>query len=351
MADSENTKSKPNSMEWAKQKAVEAKARAAKQKAEREAFELECQQFTEGDEQKKSEGGNSSHLVPHRHKQGDFFIADILDAIPKGDMASMEHPWFALKAGDKRVRTYGRNGAIVTVKPGHDGCATIHDKDVWIYCISQLVEAINRGRDDVSRVVRFTAYDFLVSTNRRTDGDSYNRMGEAMARLSGTRIETNIETAEQRERAGFGLIDDWRVIEKDNGGRMVAVEVALPRWLFRAVEARQVLTLSRDYFRLRKPIDRRIYELARKHCGAQPKWRVSLKVLHEKSGSTDTLRKFRAAVKALAESGELPDYRMVFDAESDTATFYVRAQKGRAAQASDLLKALESPQRKEAKRP
>ena len=132
---------------------------------------------------------------------------------------------------------------------------------------------------------------------------------------------------------------------------MVAVEVALPRWLFRAVEARQVLTLSRDYFRLRKPIDRRIYELARKHCGAQPKWRVSLKVLHEKSGSTDTLRKFRAAVKALAESGELPDYRMVFDAESDTATFYVRAQKGRAAQASDLLKALESPQRKEAKRP
>ena len=213
----------------------------------------------------------SSHLVPHRHRQGDFFIADILDAIPKGDMASMEHPLFALKAGDMRVRTYERNGVTVMVKPGHDGCATIHDKDVWIYCISQLVEAMNRGREDVGRVVRFTAYDFLVTTNRPTAGVGYQRMAEAFGRLSGTRIETNIETAGQRERAGFGLVDSWRVIEKDNGGRMVAVEVELPRWLWRAVEARHVLTLSRDYFRLRKPLDRRIYELARKHCGAQPK--------------------------------------------------------------------------------
>jgi hypothetical protein len=60
----------------------------------------------------------SSHLVPHRHRQGDFFIADILDAIPKGDLASMEHPLFALKAGDMRVRTYERNGLMVTESRG-----------------------------------------------------------------------------------------------------------------------------------------------------------------------------------------------------------------------------------------
>jgi len=157
-----------------------------------------------------------THLSPYRHRQLDFFVADILDAAPKDDMASMEHPLFALKAGDKRVRVYERNGSTVTVKPGHDGCATIHDKDLWIYCISHLVEAINRGREDVGRVVRLTAYDFLVATNRRTDGDSYKRMGDALARLKGTVIETNIETDGQRERAGFGLIDSWRVIERDH---------------------------------------------------------------------------------------------------------------------------------------
>lgn len=278
------------------------------------------------------------HLAPVRHRNGDFFVADILDAIPKGDLASMEHPLFALKAGDMRVRHYERGGNSVTIKPGPDGCATIHDKDVWIYCVSQLVEAMNRGREDVGRVVRFTAYDFMLSTNRRTDGDSYNRMAEAMARLKGTTIETNIETAGQRERAGFGLVDSWRVIERDGGGRMVAVEVELPRWLWRAVEARHVLTLSRDYFRLRKPLDRRIYELARKHCGAQPKWRVTVKTLHEKSGSTAPLRNFRIAVKALAESNELPDYRVSFDQEGDAVTFYARAEKGAKAQIADIVK-------------
>lgn len=286
-----------------------------------------------------------AHLSPSRHRQLDFFVADILDAAPKDDMASMEHPLFALKAGDKRVRVYERNGSTVTVKPGHDGCATIHDKDLWIYCISHLVEAINRGREDLGRVVRLTAYDFLVATNRRTDGDSYKRMGDALARLSGTRIETNIATDGQRERAGFGLVDSWRVIERDGDDRMVAIEITLPDWLWRSIKAKHVLTISCDYFRLRKPLDRRIYELARKHCGAQPKWRVSLAVLHEKSGSTDTLRKFRAAIKALGESNELPDYRVAFDTENDAVTFYARAQKGAKAQITDLLAGLNKGKR------
>jgi plasmid replication initiation protein len=58
---------------------------------------------------------------------------------------------------------------------------------------------------------------------------------------------------------------------------MVQVTVTLSDWLFRAVLAKSVLTLSRDYFRLRKPLERRIYELARKHCGRQPEWRVSVR--------------------------------------------------------------------------
>lgn len=270
------------------------------------------------------------------------FVADVLSCSRKCDLVSMEHPLFALKGGDMRVRSYVRNGVAVTVKPGHGGCATIHDKDLWIYCISQLVEAMNRGREDVGRVVRFTAHDFLVTANRPTAGIGYQRMVEALGRLAGTRIETNIETAGQRERAGFGLLDSWRVIEKDNGGRMVAVEVDLPRWLWRAVEARHVLTLSPDYFSIRKPLDRRIYELARKHCGAQPRWRVSIKTLYEKSGSTDALRNFRRSVKKLEESDDLPGYRAAFDADSDVVTFYARGKKGGKAQVADLLRGLKS---------
>lgn len=281
----------------------------------------------------------TTHLRSNRNRDGDFFVADILDAAPKDDTASMEHPLFALRAGDKRVRTYKRNGCSVQVQPGAFGCATIHDKDLWIYVISQLIEAKNRGRE-IDRVVRFTAYDFLVSTNRDTSGRAYERMAAALARLRGTSIETNIETGGQRERRGFGLIDSWRVIERGKDDRMVAVEVELPRWLFRAVDSMQVLTLHRDYFRLRKPLDRRIYELARKHCGNQPRWCVTVATLHEKSGSAASLREFRRQVKALAQSGKLPGYRMTFDVKADTMTFYAQGEKGGKAQMGDLLNQL-----------
>lgn len=248
----------------------------------------------------------------------------------------MEHPLFALRAGDRRIREYQHGDTSVQVRPGHDGIATIHDKDLWIYAISQLVEAQNRGRE-ISRTVRFTAYDFLVTTNRGTSGRSYERMASALRRLSETRIETNIETAGKRERAGFGLVDSWRVIERDHDDRMVAIEITLPDWLYRSVQANHVLTLHRAYFRLRKPLDRRIYELARKHCGSQTRWPVSIAVLHRKTGSASPLKLFRQAIKALAESNHLPDYQIRYDAKTDALVIYARGSKGSRSAIQDAL--------------
>ena len=37
-----------------------------------------------------------SPLAPVRHPNMDFFICDVLDAVPKDDMGSMEHPMFTL---------------------------------------------------------------------------------------------------------------------------------------------------------------------------------------------------------------------------------------------------------------
>ena len=273
-------------------------------------------------------------MAPHQPPQQDYMVADILDPRLKSDIPSLEHPLFALRAGDKRARKYERGGVMVEVRPGASGAATVHDQAVWYYCTSQLVEALNRGRDDVSRIVRFTAYDFLTATNRPIAGVGYMRLGDALRRLGETRIETNIATDGRRTRAGFGLIDAWQIVERDHDDRMVAIEVTLPDWLWRSILARDVLTLSRDYFLLRRPLDRRIYAVARKHCGAQPKWRVTLTTLREKSGSTSSLREFR---RLLTATDELPDYRMVVDDGGDMVTFYSRAPKGTKAQISDLL--------------
>ena len=191
---------------------------------------------------------------------------------------------------------------------------------------------MNRDRKDVSRTIRFVAYDFLKTTNRPTTGGSYKRLGDALARLAGTRLEINKETNGKRSRGGFGLIDSWEIVEKDGSDRMVSLEVTLPDWLYRAVQGREVLTISKDYFRLRKPLDRRIYEIARKHCGRQSTWKISLGLLHLKSGSTASLREFRRAIKSLADSNELPDYRVKFVPETDMLTFFSRKPKGQIAE-------------------
>jgi len=254
-------------------------------------------------------GGVALTLLPDRHA-GDFFVCDILDPLPKDDMASMEHPLFSLATRpDLRVLHYAHNDVTITVVPSVKGLATLFDKDILIYCISQLMAAQNAGRP-VARVLHLTAHDLLVATNRETSGDGYSRLREAFERLAGTRITTNIVTGAEEVTTGFGLIEGWQIVRATKGGRMVQVTVTLSDWLYRAVLSKSVLTLSRDYFRLRKPLERRIYELARKHCGRQPEWRVSIEVLVKKSGSASPRRVFRKMIRDMIAADHLPDYAL-----------------------------------------
>lgn len=243
-------------------------------------------------------------------EQGDFFICDFFGASPKDDLGTMEHPIFSLSTRpDRRVLHYEHNGIEVTVTPSVKGRATIHDKDILIYCVSQLIAAMNAGRN-VARRLTLTAHDLLVATNRDTSGDAYTRLREAFERLAGTRIVTNLATDGVETTRGFGLIEDWEIVRRTRGGRMVSVSVTLSEWLYRAVLAKSVLTLSREYFHLRKPLERRIYELARKHCGRQATWKVGLPVLHKKAGSAAPLRVFRAAIRRMVDGDTLPEYRL-----------------------------------------
>ena len=256
------------------------------------------------------QGAGRAGLMPRRHPTGDFFVCDILDALPKDDMATMEHPVFSLATRpDLRVLDYSHNGVEITVTPSVRGLATIHDKDILIFCISQLMAALNAGRR-VSRSLTLKAHDLLVATNRETSGDAYRRLREAFERLAGTRITTNLALDGVEVTRGFGLIEAWEIVRKSRGGRMISVSVTLSDWLFRAVLSSAVLTLSRDYFRLRKPLERRIYELARKHCGRQESWRVSVETLLKKSGSSSPRRVFRAMLREMIAADHLPDYAL-----------------------------------------
>jgi len=285
-------------------------------------------------------------LLPDRYPNQDFFIADIFDASPKDDLASMEHPMFSLATQpDMNVRTYtSPDGDTIEIQPSRIGLPTIWDKDLLIYCISQLMAGINLGREP-SQVLRITAHDLLVSTNRPTGGDHYKRLENAFSRLRSSQIVTNITTNGVRIKRGFGFIDYWEIIEKsETDDRMIAVEVKLSDWLYGAVLGTELLTINRQYFRLRGGLERRLYEIARKHCGSQSRWSISIKKLHPKTGVKSPVKAFRNKLKKIASANVLPDYTMDYDNEKDQLVFYNRrGNKAAKAQFDDQLKQLFKP--------
>ena len=265
-------------------------------------------------------------LLRDRHPNLDFFVADIWAWAVKDDQASMEHPFFSLsKKPDLNIRRYEHSGNSIVIAPSVYGLPTIWDKDVLIYCCSQLIAGMQEGREP-NQIVRLTAHDLLVSTNRDTSKNGYDLLKKALERLSGVRVTTDIITGDERVREGFGLLEWWRIIERSpTNKRMVRVEVKLSDWLYRAIINHEVLTLDRGYFRLDGGIERRVYELCRKHCGNQTTWSIGLELLYKKSGSRSTVRLFRSSIKKLAVSNHLPEYRLRFS--GDRLSVYRRSRK------------------------
>lgn len=270
-------------------------------------------------------------LLPDRHPQHDLFICDVADAVLKDVMQQMEHPFYSLsKRPETAVRRYEHNGNWLEIKPSVKGLATIYDKDILIYCISQIMDKIKRG-EPVSQHVRINSRELMIFTNRGTSGRDYMALCESLDRLEGTRIRTNIISGDEEQIEGFGLIDASSIRRKHGlDGRLLWCEIKLSDWVFNAIRAQEVLTLHRDYFRLRKPIERRIYEIARKHCGQQACWKIGVALLLKKTGSQSPEKRFRQMIRHLVEYDHLPDYSVSYDSDSDMVTFTNRGSMGTA---------------------
>lgn len=258
----------------------------------------------------------------------DFFVLDTLDTVPKSDMATMEHPIYSLSTKPERRRLSYTNGECkLELIPSSLGLPTVFDKDIMIYCISKLMRMQNEGKA-FGPVVRLSTHDMLVETNRPTNNLGYERLLPALNRLRGVVINTTISTGDERTTRGFGLIDEFEYNRRGSmfSERLRYLEIKLSDWIFRAVTSAEVLPISRDYFRLRAPVDRRIYEIVRKHCGRQPSWRVGVELLQKKVGSKQAEKHFSAHIRNLVRSNHLPDYAVTV--EAGQAVFYKREGRG-----------------------
>jgi plasmid replication initiation protein len=244
----------------------------------------------------------------------------------------MEHPFYALsKKPDTAIRRYEHGSNWIEIVPSVKGQATIYDKDILIYVVSQLMHKLNRG-ERVERNIRFNPRDLLMFVNRGTGGKDYEAFCEALDRLMGTTIKTNITThsdgsavpvGDEEGTGWFHLIERAHVQRKNGAedGRIMWAEIEISEWIFNGIRRKSVLTLHRDYFRLRKPIERRIYEIARKMCGANKSLEIGLEKLLKRTGARTELKRFRHTLKTIAVTDHLPDYQVSFDEERDIVVF------------------------------
>ena len=263
----------------------------------------------------------AEQLKKLRHAQGDLFVIDALDAIVKDDLASMEHPFYSLsKKPVKDIEPYEHNGTTIEFRPSDRGFPTIYDKDLIIYAVSHAVAEMEDGQK-APLEVEFDPYDFLVFTQRGTGGRDYLSIADSIDRLMGSFFRTNAKINGQAEYKWRGIIDGADMTVDEKTKRPKKLRIKLSEMVRETIEKRAVLTLNRDYFRLRKPIERRIYQLARKHSGHQKKpFTPYLKTLHKKSGSRSSLREFRRSIRNIADHNHLPDFDTHYDAEKDQVT-------------------------------
>lgn len=251
----------------------------------------------------------------------------------KGERSVMAFPFFALSKG-RRMQpiTYTDDYVTIEVRPSQTGVATIYDKEILLYIASLLVSQMKR-KEAPSQEYSFTAHDFIRVIGANRSARSYQRIHGALERLQGTQIKTNIEAGGEGEDGFFSWVSEAKMTYTkgaDGTKRLSRVKVRLCDWLYRAIiKDQKILTYDSCYFQL-SPIERRLYELARVHCGQQRFFHIGLAKLQKKVGSEDRPAKFKSALRDVESRQPIPEYDMfvVDDPHSDGARMITGAGFG-----------------------
>ena len=237
----------------------------------------------------------------------------------RGERSLMAFPFFALaKNAWMKPLTYATPTVTIEVRPSARGVATIYDKEIVLY-IASLMAAKIEARMEVSQDFTFTAHDLFTVTGANHSARTYARLSDALERLQGTQIRTNIEAGGEGEEGFFSWLSEARLQYARSGKgekRLKAVRVRLCDWLFRAIlRDGQVLDYAHTYFQL-GPIERRIYEVARSSCVAGEPLEIDLDLLRHQIGFQNPLSNFRIAMRQIAGTDVIPDYdiRLIEDA-------------------------------------
>lgn len=254
--------------------------------------------------------------------QGDLFAFDspLLTEV-RGERSLMAFPFFALsKTKWTKPLEYKTEAVSIEIVCTPKGVATIYDKEVLLYVASLMVAKLDAG-EQVSQDFYFTAHDLFRVTGVSGSARSYSRLSDALERLQGTQIKTNIEAGGEGQSGFFSWLSDAQLhYTKTSKGdkRLKAIKVRLCDWLYRAIlRDRRVLDYDPTYFQL-GPIERRLYEVARSACGHGP-IEVELEELRLQTGYQSSLKHFRYELKRIADESSIPGFLFDLVDRAETA--------------------------------
>lgn len=252
-------------------------------------------------------------------RQGNLFEVDSpLHGKVRGERSVMDFPFFALsKQAVMKPLDHRIGNATIQIRPSPTGIATMYDKEIILYIASLMVQEMSRG-GEVDQDFSFTAHDFFRVTGvPRPSKRDYQRLHDALERLQGTTIKTNVQTGSEITRGWFSWLSEVQATIKQlpNGDEQLQnVRVRLCPWLFRAIKRDgHIYHYHFDYFRL-GTIERRLYEIAHCHCEGEA-IEVPLELLAGKVGSAASLAKFKQHLREVESDDRLPEYRITLREE------------------------------------
>lgn len=257
-----------------------------------------------------------------RYPQRGLFIYDVADDIIKDIMAHLVQRFYLLsKKQHTTVQCYENNGSWIDSEPSVKGGGFICGKDIPMCCISQLVAKKNPG-EPITKHVRMRSRDLLESTIRGTVRKEYGALYRMVDRLDGTRIchgkEEQFNT--------FGLSRGAAVACKFGlDACLVSWEGMLSDTVFNSVSVDNYLPLSFDSFRLRKPLERCVCNIAGKHCAPRAQARARRRNALQKIGIEKPAQSNSISLEGLYRENHFSDDPVELNVEADMVTFRSRA--------------------------
>jgi plasmid replication initiation protein len=265
-------------------------------------------------------------IVPKPFKEMEqlnlFFALDIQDVKFRDSQKNQTIPNFSLQKKrqiNKVEYVDERTGNYFTVYPHQEfGQPTIWDYDILIFLISLINEANTNPNKPPPNDIYFIPFRLFIqckwikSTSRRTSGEQYKRLDEALDRLSSSYNKTNIKTADGKtiEKKWHWITD----IEKTTNpnGKVEGVRVRLSEWLYKLVISKKnVLSLSPQYFTIKSGIDRYLYRILRKFLGSQDFFEISFERLYDYYPPGKNYALFKRDIRKAIKRDGLPEMNLI----------------------------------------